>query len=328
MSIIRLDQVSKTFQRVGAPAVHALTGVSLQVQRGETVALIGESGSGKSTLGRLALRLMNPDQGKILFDGEDVTTLEGKELRALRRRMQVVFQEPSESLNPRMRIERIVAEPLEIHHPDLTSDERRRRVREALEQTGLSDSHAARFPAELSGGQQQRVGIARAIVTRPEFIVLDEPTSSLDLSVRAQILDLLAQLQSELDIAYLFISHDIHTVRYVADKIAVMYLGHIVEIADTTSMFADPRHPYTSALLSARLSTNPDEQLERLKLVGEIGRPDSLPSGCVLAPRCPIVSAECTEKPVPLHPYLPLHHVACIKAEEADVLLRRAAASR
>jgi oligopeptide/dipeptide ABC transporter ATP-binding protein len=321
MSLVQLEGVHRTFQRGSGPLIRAVDDVSLSIERGETVALIGESGSGKSTLGRLILRLLDPDRGTIRFDGQDLGALDTDQMRAIRRRMTVVFQEPYESLNPRMTIGNIVSEPLEIHRPELNRRARRDLVLQALERVGLGDRHLRRFPSQLSGGQQQRVGIARAIVTEPDFIVLDEPTSSLDLSVRATVLQVLTDLQQELGLAYLFISHDIHTVEYLSDRIAVMYLGRVVETGSTEMIFDDPRHPYTRALLSARLSTDPDESLPRLRLSGDIGSPDRAPDGCVLYGRCPIGHAGCTERPIPLLPFQPGHDVACIEAPRVDELL-------
>ncbi len=262
MSLVEVRDVHKTFpsrQRGGAP-VQALRGVSFTVAEGETLAIIGESGSGKSTLGRAVLRLLEVDSGTVSFDGKDLGAMDRKELRAQRAEMQVVFQEPYESLNPRMSIESIVAEPLQIHRSELDKSATRRLVREAMDRVGLPVSSLSRLPGELSGGQQQRVGIARAIVSRPRFVVLDEPTSSLDLSIRAQILALLAELQQDLGLAYLFVSHDMHTVEWVSDRVAVMYLGEFVEIGPTAKVFGEPQHEYTRTLLSARLSADPREK--------------------------------------------------------------------
>ena len=262
MSLVEVQDIHKTFparQRGGDP-VHALRGVSLTVEEGETLAIIGESGSGKSTLGRAVLRLLDVDSGTVTFDGKDIGAMDKKQLRAQRAEMQIVFQEPYESLNPRMSIGAIVAEPLQIHRPELGTTETRRLVRESLERVGLPADAATRLPGELSGGQQQRVGVARAIISRPRFVVLDEPTSSLDLSIRAQILALLAELQQDLGLAYLFVSHDMHTVEWVSDRVAVMYLGEFVEVGPTPQLFGNPSHAYTRTLLSARLSADPREK--------------------------------------------------------------------
>jgi ABC-type oligopeptide transport system ATPase subunit len=262
MSLVEVDAVVKTFaprQRSGEP-VQALRGVSLRIDAGETLAVIGESGSGKSTLGRAVLRLLDVDSGRVVFDGTDLASLDSKQLRAQRSNMQIVFQEPYESLNPRLAVGAIVAEPLEIHEPGLGRSEVRSQVLSTLDLVGLPADFADRLPGELSGGQQQRVGIARAVISRPSFMVLDEPTSSLDLSIRAQVLDLLAHLQKSFGMAYLFVSHDMHTVEWVSDRIAVMYRGEIVETATTPALFASPSHPYTETLLSARLSADPRER--------------------------------------------------------------------
>lgn len=240
--------------------MQALRGVSLSIEEGETLAIIGESGSGKSTLGRAVLRLLEVDEGSVHFDGVDIGGLSPAAMRAKRAEMQIVFQEPYESLNPRLPIGAIVAEPLEIHQPKLGTKEIRKQVLATLDRVGLPADAARRLPGELSGGQQQRVGIARAIISRPRFMVLDEPTSSLDLSIRAQILALLAELQEDFKMAYLFVSHDMHTVEWVSDRIAVMYLGEIVETAPTRQLFDAPGHAYTQTLLSARLSADPRER--------------------------------------------------------------------
>jgi oligopeptide/dipeptide ABC transporter ATP-binding protein len=324
MALLEIEGVTKHFRaRGGKGVVRAVNGVSLSIEAGETVSLIGESGSGKSTLGRLVLRLLDPEQGSVWFEGNDLTTLNVKEMREVRARLQVVFQEPYESLNPRMSIGDIIGEPLIVHNPSIKSVQREQRVRETLDRVGLPQESAIRLPGQLSGGQQQRVGIARAIITNPKLIVLDEPTSSLDLSVRAQILMLLADLQRELGLAYLFISHDISTVEYVSQRIAVMYLGEILETGPVSEVIRDPRHPYTRALLSSRLSTDPKQSLPRLRLIGDIGSPaDARGTGCVLAPRCPMVIDECLSQNVELQSFGPNHDVACIRvAETSDALL-------
>jgi oligopeptide/dipeptide ABC transporter ATP-binding protein len=319
MPLLRVEGVSKTFRgRSGSP-IHAVNDVSLEVEAGETVALIGESGSGKSTTARLALGLQAPDEGTVQFDGQDLQGLDRESLRRLRARMTMVFQEPYASLNPRQTVGRTVDEPLRIHEPELGPAERRRRTDEALEQVSLSGSFYDRYPHEMSGGQQQRVGIARAMVTRPQFIVLDEPTSSLDLSVRAQVLRLLGELRADLGLAYLFVSHDIATVEYIADRICVMYLGQIVETGPVKDVFSNPQHPYTRALLSSTLSTDPLVQGERFLLGGEIPSPTDLPEGCFLHNRCPLATEDCVRGPVRLHPMSPAHEVACIKVPTMQV---------
>lgn len=255
--LLRVRGLRKTFAGAGGSQVVAVDDVSFELERGRTLGLIGESGSGKSTAGRLVLRLLAADAGSVEFDGADVLALRPAEMRALRRRMQVVFQEPYGALNPRLKIASIIADPLVVHDRSLSRSERHRRVLETMEAVGLSPALADRHPGALSGGQQQRVGIARAIITRPDFVLLDEPTSSLDLSVRAQILELLGQLREQHGLTYLFISHDISTVEYFCDDILVMYRGRVVERGTVTQVLNTPGHAYTKALLSATLSTDP-----------------------------------------------------------------------
>lgn len=257
MPLLRLENVHKRYQRGNGPVVRAVDGVSLHLEQGETLALIGESGSGKSTIGRIALGLIEATEGLVEFEGRRLDTLSREELRRLRPRMQIVFQEPLQSLNPRRTVGDTVTEPLVIHRLAATRAERTEQLRQTMDQVGLPFELANRYPRALSGGQQQRVGIARAIVTRPSLIVLDEPTSSLDLSVRAQILNLLDGLRETHGLSYLFISHDIATVRYISQRVAVMYLGRIVELGPVDEVMERPAHPYTRALLSATLSPDP-----------------------------------------------------------------------
>ncbi len=285
MSLVTLSAVRKTFRRRHS-RVHAVNGVDLRIEAGETLALIGESGSGKSTVGRLALGLIRPDEGHVVVDGMQLDGMERKALQAARRNMTIVFQEPFQSLDPLMSVGRTIEEPLVIHEPSLTPAERRERVEDTMAKVILDPGLYDRRPRELSGGQQQRVGVARAIVTGPKFVVLDEPTSSLDLSVQAGILDLLANLQEELDLAYLFISHDIGTVDFFSDRVAVMYLGQVVETGPKAAVLDTPRHPYTEALLSAALSADPDERPAHISLTGDIPNPTELPEGCFFYSRC------------------------------------------
>ena len=294
--------------------MHAVNDISFEIDEGETFGHIGESGSGKSTVGRLLLGLLEPDRGSIRFDGQELTTMTHGERRRLRPQMSVVFQEPYESLNPRMSVGSIVAEPVVIQGLESSRTAVRSRVVAALESVHLDVSLAKRHPRELSGGQQQRVGIARAIITQPRFIVLDEPTSSLDVSVRAQILILLAELQEVFGLGYLFISHDIHTVEWISHRLGIMYLGQIVETGPRLALFENSRHPYTRALLSARLSVDPDVALSRFHLQKEIPDPTALPPGCFLSGRCPLEIEQCSAAPVPLEPTGPDHSVACIRA--------------
>jgi oligopeptide/dipeptide ABC transporter ATP-binding protein len=315
MSLVLVDGLGKVFHREGGEAVHAVNDVSFEIAAGETLALIGESGSGKSTIGRLLLRLVEADTGTIEIDGRNVRALDREQLRRMRATMQIVFQEPYESLNPRMRVGDIVAEPLAIHAPQLNRDERHARVVHTLQEVGLPAEYTDRLPGALSGGQQQRVGIARAIATRPKLLVLDEPTSSLDLSVQAQILQLLHQLQDEHGMSYLYISHDLSTVQYVAHRVAVLYLGQVREQGPVAQVVADPQDPYTRALLGAFLSPDPAVGRDhRYVLQGEIPSPTRLPDGCFFYGRCPDRLPECAAAPVQLRELSPGHHTRCLRA--------------
>ncbi len=273
--------------------VKAVDGVSLTVDRGETVGLVGESGCGKSTTGLALLRLVEPTGGRVVFDGTDVTALSSGDLRALRRRMAMIFQDPMASLNPRRTVGASIAEPLEIH--GLHAGRHRERVGELMELVGLSADHAGRYPHEFSGGQRQRVGIARALAGEPELIIADEPIASLDVSIQAQIMNLLERLQDELDLTYLFIAHDLAAVQHVSDRIAVMYLGRIVEVGPRDALVDDPQHPYTRALLSAVPVPRPEEerQRQRVVLTGDVPSPLDPPSGCNFRTRCPEVFEPC-----------------------------------
>jgi peptide/nickel transport system ATP-binding protein len=271
----------------GKGIVHAVEDVTFTVNRGETLGIVGESGCGKSTTARLMVRLLDPTAGSIVFDGREIANLSQAKLRPLRREMQIIFQDPYSSLNPRKSVGQIVGEPFTIHK---TERDVRRRVQELLARVGLSPEHVNRYPHEFSGGQRQRIGVARAIALQPKLIVCDEPVSALDVSVQAQILNLLKDLQKDFDLTYVFISHDLSVIRQVADRIAVMYLGHIVELSDSESLFEHPRHPYTAALLSAvprHTARLADSARQRIILTGDVPSPVNPPNACVFHPRCP-----------------------------------------
>lgn len=296
--------------RTGPRTVRAVDGVSLSIARGQTLGLVGESGCGKSTLGRSVLRLVEPTSGEIRIDGRDVVSASQSDLRQMRRRAQIIFQDPASSLNPRMTVGQILDEPLTVFNV-ADRDGRRRRVAELLTQVGLPAEAANRYPHQFSGGQRQRVGIAAALALDPTLVVADEPTSALDVSVQAQILNLLENIQQQRGLAYLFISHNLEVVRHISDRVAVMYLGKIVESGPTEQLFNAPLHPYTRALLSAVPSVNPDEQREPLLLEGEVPSPINPPNACRFHPRCPIALPICREQEPALLADEHGHEVAC-----------------
>jgi oligopeptide/dipeptide ABC transporter ATP-binding protein len=296
--------------------VKAVDGVDFTINRGETLGLVGESGCGKTTTGRCILRLERPTAGEILFDGKDVNRLERSELTALRRRMQVIFQDPYSSLNPRMKVGDIIAEPIKVHGVEPDARKREARVRELLSLCGLDPKFADRYPHEMSGGQRQRVGIARALALEPEFIVCDEAVSALDVSIQAQVVNLLEDLRERFNLTYLFIAHDLSVVRHLCQRVAVMYLGRIVEMADGDELFDNPLHPYTQALLSAVPVPDPRVEARRefRPAKGEVPSPINPPSGCVFHPRCPVAVEGCKKTRPTLRELRPRHWVACSEA--------------
>jgi oligopeptide/dipeptide ABC transporter ATP-binding protein len=291
--------------------VKAVDGVTLQINAGETVGLVGESGSGKSTLGRLLLRLLEPTAGQVFFDGQDLAALTRKQLRHLRREMQLVFQDPYSSLNPRMRVRAIVGEGIEIHRI-ARGREKEQRIRELLAMVGMAADALDRYPHEFSGGQRQRIGIARALAVRPRFLVLDEPVSALDVSIQAQIINLLQDLQEQLQLTYFFIAHDLRVVEHISQRVAIMYLGKIVELANRDDIYSNPRHPYTRALLSAIPQIDATApSIERIKPLGEVPSPLNPPSGCSFHPRCPYAKDMCKQVEPRLTAGHGGHAVAC-----------------
>jgi len=344
--LLEARRLRKAYTAHHGVIVKAVDDVSLELAAGETLAIVGESGSGKTTLARMLLRLIEPDSGELLVEGRDFLAARGAELRALRREMQMVFQDPFASLDPRMRVGAIVGEPLEIHEPQLSRSERRARVVEILRAAGLGEDVLTRYPHEFSGGQRQRIGIARALSLSPDFIVCDEPVSALDVSIQSQILNLLDDLQQERKIAYLFIAHNLAVVEHFSDEVAVMYLGRIVEKAARDELYSDPRHPYTVSLLSAVPEPNPRPKKKRIVLPGEVPSPSNPPTGCPFHPRCPLtrqlavqasatdtveipsgdgsarVIRKCVEQIPPLEPLKAnaSHTAACWFAEQASEL--------
>lgn len=320
--VLTVDGLEKHFKAKGGGTVHAVNGVSFALRAGETIGLVGESGSGKSTIGRCVLRLLDPTGGRIVFDGKDVTHLGERQLRPLRARMQMVFQDPWAALNPRLSIGRLLAEPLYLFS-SLDAAGRRHEARRLADRVHLGHGLLERYPSELSGGQLQRVCIARAIATSPKLVVLDEPTSSLDLSVRAGILDLLEELRRDTAVAMLFISHDLGTVRRVSDRLLVLYLGAVVEEGPAAEVFEHPDHPYTQALLSAHLPADPSAVLARHLLAGEIPSPLAMPEGCPFHTRCPIVIETCRSRVPPLQMHGAGRRAACLRIENDEHRLSR-----
>jgi oligopeptide transport system ATP-binding protein len=317
--LIRLENLTKYFpitrgilfqRQIGA--VQAVDDVSFSIYQGETLGLVGESGSGKTTVGRTLLQLYEPTSGKVYYRDTELTSLKGEEMRRARRNMQMVFQDPYASLNPRMTVGNIISEPLEVHGVG-DARKRRERVQELLQLVGLSSYFVNRYPHEFSGGQRQRIGVARALALQPEFLVLDEPISALDVSIQAQVVNLLEELQEEFGLTYLLIAHDLSMVRHISDRTAVMYLGKIVELADRDELYGNPLHPYTLALLSAVPVPDPLKEMKRTRIIleGDVPSPVDPPSGCRFHPRCPVAVDICSQKEPEWREINPGHWVAC-----------------
>lgn len=290
--------------------VKAVDDVSFDVYEGEVLGIVGESGCGKSTTGKTLLRLINPTEGQVIFDGEDITKLDDERMRKMRRDMQIIFQDPYASLNPRHKIEKILSEPLIVHGIG-TKEERKKKVKEILEVVGLPGDHASRYPHQFSGGQRQRIGIARALIVNPKLIVCDEPVSALDVSIQSQILNLMEDLQDSFGLTYVFIAHDLSVVKHISDRVGVMYLGRMVELTDNEQLYENPLHPYTRSLLSAVPNPDPDVKKERIILEGDVPSPSNPPTGCAFHTRCPERMDICKEVRPEFKEYSDNHFVAC-----------------
>lgn len=316
-ALLKVEQLKKHFPIKGGilgkqiGTVKAVDGVSFEVRKGETLGLVGESGCGKSTTGQLLMRLLEPTEGQVYFEDQEITSLTMKEVRRLRREMQMIFQDPFASLNPRHTVEKILSEPLIVHGIG-NAEERKKKVKEILEVVGLSSYHAKRYPHQFSGGQRQRIGIARALMTRPKLIVADEPVSALDVSIQSQVLNLLKDLQKEFELTYIFIAHDLGVVRHISDRVGVMYLGRLIELTDSEQLYENPMHPYTKALLSAVPIADPTlNRDDQEMLTGEIPSPSNPPGGCPFHTRCPKYMDICKTVRPEFQEAEPDHYVAC-----------------
>ena len=316
--LISVRDVKKHFNVGGGKTLKAVDGISFDIYPGETFGLVGESGCGKSTAGRTIIRLYEPTEGQVIFKGKNIYELSRNEMQEIRKDFQMIFQDPYASLNPRMTVEDIIAEPLDIHNAYKSEKERRNRVMELLKLVGLNEEHASRFPHEFSGGRRQRIGIARALALNPKFIVCDEPISALDVSIQAQVVNLLKELQEEFGITYLFIAHDLSMVRYISDRVGVMYLGHMMELAESEELYERPIHPYTQALLSAIPIPDPEIQRSRhrIMLEGDVPSPIDPPDACRFVDRCPYATEICRKKEPKFEEVVKDHYVACHRARE------------
>jgi len=311
--LIQIRDLNKHFNLGGGQILKAVNDVNLTIGRGETLGVVGESGCGKSTLGRTVMRLYEPTSGQVTFDGKSLYDLKGSAMKTVRRDMQMIFQDPYASLNPRMTITDVIGEALDIHKLAGSRAERKKKVESLLDVVGLNPDHATRYPHEFSGGQRQRIGIARALAVEPKFIIADEPISALDVSIQAQVVNLMQDLQRRMGLTYMFIAHDLSMVKHISDRVAVMYLGRVVELADSDELYANPAHPYTQALLSAIPIPDPDVEAERerITLKGELPSPISPPSGCPFRTRCPLATEKCAKDTPALAEVKKGHFAAC-----------------
>ena len=317
--LLQVKDLKKYFRTPGG-ALHAVDGIQFTLEKGKTLGVVGESGCGKSTLGRVVLGLIEATDGQVLFEGKDITHLKGKERREMCKEMQMIFQDPLASLNPRMCVEELIADPMKIAHIYKNKEERRKRVYELMDQVGLARRFAFSYPHELDGGRRQRIGIARALALDPKFIVCDEPVSALDVSIQAQVINLLQDIQEEKGLAYMFITHDMSVVKHISNDILVMYVGCMVEKSEADALFEHPLHPYTKGLLSAIPVPDIDVKKKRVVLQGELSSPINPKPGCRFAPRCPYASEECRSRQPEFEEVMPNHFVACHKVREINSL--------